>query len=305
MVILKNQEYHDIKMQIYKNILISNKFMKNCFVIIILVLFSTSLFSQNDKLTKIADLENRIFLNFQKMDSEENDSISLALSEINIKLFEEIFTYDESWEYPYTQLKNRVSVLNSDDKLVKIITWNIVFQNASFQYFGFVLHKKDKKSINFEYFILNDKSDEIKNPKIENLNPENWFGALYYEIITMESGKNKYYTLLGWDGNNKLTTKKIIEVVTFNRKGEPKFGSSFPINGGFEQRVIFEYRKGVDMVLRYNKRKKMIIFDFLAPSDPKYEGIYQYYVPTSSWDGLFFENGKWNYQQEVDVRNKK
>ena len=110
--------------------------------------------------------------------------------------------------------------------------------------------------------------------------------------------------MLGWDGNNNLTTKKVIEVISFKRNDEPIFGSFFSIEKEHYSRIIFEYQKGVKMVLRYDKKQKMIIFDYLAPIEPKYEGIYLFYVPTSSWDGLFFENGKWNYQPEVDVRNK-
>ena len=46
------------------------------------------------------------------------------------------------------------------------------------------------------------------------------------------------------------------------------------------------------MMLRYDDKLKMIVFDHLSPSKPSYEGKYQYYGPDFSYDGLIFEKGK-------------
>ena len=107
----------------------------------ILLLLSASLFAQNDNIMQIKQLEDSILINFDNMDNLKNDSISLILSHKNIKLFEQIFAYDETWEYPFNQLTNRVSILNSDDKLVRVFTWNIFFKDGTFKYFGLILHK--------------------------------------------------------------------------------------------------------------------------------------------------------------------
>ena len=62
-------------------------------------------------------------------------------------------------------------------------------------------------------YILEDSNTLNEHNNNKKLNYKNWYGCLYYDIIPIKVGKEKYYTLLGWDGNNKNTTKKIIDVV--------------------------------------------------------------------------------------------
>ena len=62
-------------------------------------------------------------------------------------------------------------------------------------------------------FSLTDKSADIKNPENTVGEASKWYGMLYYKIVPVKIKRKKYYTLLGWDGNDKITAKKIIDVL--------------------------------------------------------------------------------------------
>ena len=49
--------------------------------------------------------------------------------------------------------------------------------------------------------------------------------ALYYKIIPVIKKNKTYYTLLGWDGNDMFSNKKIIEILEF-KKSKLQFGNS-------------------------------------------------------------------------------
>jgi hypothetical protein len=51
--------------------------------------------------------------------------------------------------------------------------------------------------------------------------------------------------------------------------------------------------------MQYNIEKKMIIYNFLVPVNPNFEGDYRFYVPDISYDGLIFKNGKWTLVEGI------
>jgi hypothetical protein len=129
---------------------------------------------------------------------------------------------------------------------------------------------------------------------------------LYYKIIPVKVKRKKYYTLLGGDKNDKLTSKRIIDVLYFIPDGSPRFGADlFKLEKRSPKRVIFEYSAQAIMSVKYNEETKQIVFDHLSPAQPNFEGQYQYYGPDFSFDALEFNKGKWVYIPDVDARNGK
>lgn len=275
-------------------------FIKNS-ILSLLMLFSFSIFAQNSNIQIIESKQDSIQNMMLKIISIKNANEKLKYGDTVINIFSSVLEYEESWDFQFDSLTNFVSILKSDDNKIKIYTWNIFFDDGTFKYFGFVQIKNKENSL----FFLDDKSDEINNVENKNLDYNEWFGAIYYKILSAKGDKKTSYTLLGWDGNNNLSQKKIIEGLSFNKKDEPQFGSSFEVDKKRTNRVIFEYNKHANMILRYDEKYKMIVFDHLSPSEYEYTGLYQYYGPDFSYDALFFEKGKWNYLSDVDVRNPK
>jgi hypothetical protein len=197
-------------------------------------------------------------------------------------------------------------MLESPDRQVRVFTWDVEAEDGTHMYYGFV-QAYNKKSKKYEVYQLTDKSDAIKDPENAILDNTKWFGAYYYQVAQVKYKQKKYYVLLGWDGNNRITNKRLIEVLYFNEKGFPKFGDAIftAENGKIKKRVIFEYQAGIFMSLRYEDEKQVIVFDHLSPSNPNLEGQYEFYGPDFSYDMMEFKEGKWQYKKDVLPRNDK
>lgn len=244
----------------------------------------------------------------------ETDAAKKIINQELINAFEEILNQPNSFDLSFESLKNDMAILVSPDSKFKLINWNIEKNDKTFEYYGFIQEKhiqitkksflKKSKTETVQLHSLIDKSSEIKNP--ENFIGDNkkWYGMLYYKIIVKKSKSKTYYTLLGKDENDKYSSKKIIDVLTFDEKGTPHFGADiFVMNKKFPKRVIFEYGASCSMSLRYSPQKDSIVFDHLAPTNPQLEGQFQYYCGDMSYDGFGFKRGKWVYGTDLNALN--
>ncbi len=290
--------------------LILTRFMcmnKKLFVCLFLFIISLSLFAQEDnnylheKELELRDLFDEAFafdgVKYYKSDKEKKECNAKI-----IEIFDEIFENNNAFEYTFDSLKH-IGVRFSDDKQVKLITWNLKFSDGSYTYYGYLQYMIKKKNT-VKTFKLIDKSSEIENPSNIYLSDTNWYGCLYYKILANKYAGKKYYTLLGWDGGDYLITRKIIDVLTFSKKGSPRFGKSmFKIDKTKSKRIIFEYSNRAVMSLNYDDKLKMIIYDYLSPQKPIQKGQYQYYGPDGTYDGLRFGKGKWIHYSNIDIKS--
>ena len=213
--------------------------------------------------------------------------------------FQEFLETEESWSAEYDSVKY-LGVLKSDDGKLRVFTWNLNYKDGSFKYFGF-LQYKDKDKDNSYVFFLDDKKQTDNELKRLYQTYSEWYGALYYEIITTKWNSRTFYTLIGWDGADFLINRKVVEVLTFDRRGMPEFGNkSFKLEKTITGRLIFEYADRATMLLRYNEQQNMIVLDHLSPPEAKYKGLYQYYGPDFSYDAFSFRAGRWHLISDVD-----
>src|SRR5665647_732856 len=117
-------------------------------------------------------------------------------------------------------------------------------------------------------FPLIDKTDVTTNISDTIADNFGWIGAVYYKLITKKAFENEYYTLLGYDENNRNSDRKIIEVLTF-KEGRPVFGGSFfsfqdnSINKKSFARYIMDYKKNASPRLTYDTEMDIIIYEHL------------------------------------------
>jgi len=205
-----------------------------------------------------------------------------------------------SFNFPFDSVKS-VKILNSPDNRYRIISWFLAFDDGSYRFYGTIQMNTGDK---LEMYPLTDYSPNIKNAEDTVTNNMKWFGAQYYKIIPVYSGQNPYYVLLGWKGNNIKSTKKVIEVLSFNHEGKPVLGMPVFIgNGKTRKRVVFEYARQVSMLLKYDENQHLIAFDNLAPPDKKQAGKFDMYGPDMSYNGYRFKDGHWIYVDNIDMRN--
>lgn len=257
-------------------------------------------------------------------DNERYLASEQAVGELSAALDED---NSERWQW---QLPKTASVLASPDGLLRIFTWAVVRDNGEFECFGAVQFYNDREE-EYQYLLLNDKSEDIMNREESVLSASNWFGAVYQDIIQTSHAGKTYYTLLGWNGVDNLTERKIIEPVLL-RGGVPQFGAPLFRRERNLRRIVLEYRNDAMVNLSYEeqfveeiqrervkvkgsnryrtveKRKqhkeKMIIFDEVEPQIAGMEGLFQYYVPSGLELAYAFVDGKWELRSGAQGRLK-
>jgi hypothetical protein len=235
-------------------------------------------------------------------DTSENERI-ISFNQTTSKI-KSILNDDTNIVYDFSKVKS-ISSLESEDKKCKVFTYNLRFKDETYLYGGIIQYYNSNKN-HFEVVELIDKSATITKPNSQILNANNWFGALYYKLWVVKYKKQKYYMLLGWDGNTAFSNKKLIDLFYFNSKGEIQFGAPIiEFNKKRQSRVIFEHAERVSMSLKYQEKSNKIIFDHLAPSQPSLEGQFEFYCPDFTTDALEFKKGKWNLIINYEARNDK
>jgi hypothetical protein len=133
-----------------------------------------------------------------------------------------------------------------------------------------------------------------------------WYGAVYYQIVPVVGIKDPYYILLGWKGKNLQSNSKVVETMFF-KDGKPFFGrqalEQSPKSNLFNSRVIFTYTKDANMMLRYLKNDKMFVFDHLVPQSKALEGMFDLYAPDLSYDTYKYKSGKWVIIENIKFTN--
>ena len=281
------------------------------------------IFGQEIQLLKKAETE--IARDFIDLKAAPDDSARNSINARILSRFHLALMMPSAANYSFDSLKTIVRI-TSDDNRFTIFHWNLQRQNGQHCYYGFLrMNDYDKSKV----FSLNDYSDSLEVPDILTLNPAQWYGALYYKVITGKTSQGTtFYTLLGWSGEDALVTSKVIEILSFNISDEPQFGlpvfKNYP--GGMKTRIIFRFSSSVTMSLKFeeqivsskkkwNPRKRVfditntlepiIVADRLIPMEPMLEGQYQYYVPAGDInDGFYMEDGNWMFIQGIESRNK-
>ncbi len=244
------------------------------------------------------DVEISLINKFKRIQATQNDDLRSAINDSIILELEDWLYQSESFSHGFDTLTMIGNIL-SDDKKVRVLSWNLPYNDGTSDYFGYIQHVSGKE---IEVIKLNFDPSMINIPEGQSLMPKQWYGALYYQIVDVKHGGHKYYTLLGFIPDNIFTHKKIIDILTLNEMGLFQFGAPvFQMKNGIKNRVIFEYSARLVMMLRYNEKMDMIVYDHLSPSSPNYKGRFQFYGPDMSYDGLQFKKGFWVEQKDINI----
>jgi hypothetical protein len=203
-----------------------------------------------------------------------------------------------SFHFPFDSVKS-ISILNSPDNKFRIFSWHIINMDGSYRFFGAI---QINSGNNLKLYGLEDYSPYLKNPEDSITDNRKWYGAQYYKIIPV-TGLNPYYVVLGWKGNTVESTKRVIDVISF-KNDKLSFGLPvFDEKGKTLKRVIFEYNSQASMLLRYAPEQHLIVFDNLVPPDKKSKDNSKTYGPDLSYNGYRLKNGRWEYVDNLDMRN--
>lgn len=232
----------------------------------------------------------------------QDDSLRAWANEKLLNILEEVLILPESFAYPFSSVASWSRLAAQDGKL-NVITWIYPLPGGQYRYYGLVQFPPVNGAC--EVVWLTDNEDPA-TPVHTVHGPENWPGALYYNMVITKYKKTTYYNLIGWDGNNPLSKKKQIEPMTIV-DGEPLFGAQiFGDAGRYKKlRAVFEFNGEASMALNYDSRLKLIVFDHLIPMPGAQSGMYNMYGPDFTYDAYKWKKGKWQFIRDVDARNEK
>jgi len=249
------------------------------------------------------------------------DTSKIKLNDEFKEMLSELLHDFQSLTYDLSALKS-VSVLTSPDNNFRIYSWPLEVSPGNYDYYGFTQCLINKKILRLKVVELQNSIFEMTHKADKIYGANQWRGGLYYKLVPSKKKKSRHFLLLGWDGHNKRSTKKLIEVISFTKKGEPVFGApvlnfevkqekknfrlkqSNEVKYQVKYRHEFEYSSKVSMMLRYDEELKMVVFDHLAPMNPKLVSVKATYVPDYSYDGLRLKKGKWFMKNNLDLRNE-
>ncbi|MBA4321459.1 MAG: hypothetical protein C0408_01445 [Odoribacter sp.] len=193
--------------------------------------------------------------------------------------------------------------ITSPDSLVKIISWNLIFEDGGNRYFCYIIRRPDPGAGN-EIYKLSGFYNEAPIITDTIYSESGWYGALYYDIRPFKTGNETSYVVLGIDYGNSFITRKIIDVLSFGPGKSLVFGKRCFADGKILMpRVVFEFAATAVMSLKF-VTDVSIVFDHLSLFSPGLKNNRQFYGPDFSFDSYNFENGLWRLRSNIDIRNK-
>ena len=268
-------------------------------IIFISLLISFSLLAQEPDYLEFVKAETRLDLLFNQLYSDSLSDMEPILDTIRSEMTGAL-SLGGSMDFPWNRL-DKIGIITSEDKRLRIFSWHVMDDYDHYRYYGFIQVgiKKGKTRI---YELKDNGKPQRGVMKLEQTK-EDWYGKLYYQVLTNSYKRKTYYTVLGMDFNNSLSTIKSVEVMAIQRNN-PHFVRSLFFNGrDFVDRLVLEYSSQVAISVRYDPGTDMITLDHLVPLHPIYENNFEFYGPDGSYDGLEFSGGLWNYRDDIDARN--
>ncbi|MEC8610968.1 MAG: hypothetical protein VXY06_04350 [Bacteroidota bacterium] len=255
---------------------------------------SNNVFSQK---INFLDYERRLLEVAPLLANGQNDIEKRQAHDDFLNLWDEVIDHPKSMKFPFDSLKLYVPILTSKNKKLRIINWYTPLENGIYNYYAIVQYYDSKG--NYQVKRLDPIQGEVKNSNSLKLTDNQWIGALYYHMSSFKRGKKTYYLLLGWDGHNERSNKKIMDVLSISKT--IVFGA--PIFRYKKQRLhrfILEYKEDAAVSVRFSEKKQSIFFPKLIPIDDNFEGLYDYYVPDGSINAFELINGSFKFKENVE-----
>jgi hypothetical protein len=274
--------------------------MRQCLLVIV-VLSTFYANGQNlrpGSFSQLKKTEDTMKIYARKMIREQAASARFVADSLFIRMLVRSLRTPNSFYYPFDSLET-VSRIYAPDSTFRIFSWQFTRDEDHYRQRGAIQMKTADGSL--QLFPLIDMSDFTTSPQDSVRTSGNWIGAIYYGIVMKTFNNKKYYTLLGFDDYNVRSTRKWIEVLTFNEQGKPVFGGPyFSMKGATDKvktspaqaRFCLEYKKDGRARMNYDAEMDMIIYDHLWSETNEPDKSYTL-VPDGDYQGFKWDNGRW------------
>ena len=271
------------------------------FFIVALLFFPFETYGKKKPRVDFSSAEEYVQQLFIEIRETKDDSLAIRLHRQIEDILVKTLVIPEAYQHKFDSL-GMIGKIYAPRKDFRILNWNHSSRDGTFRYFALMVipGKKDEPN---KVIRLTETTDSIYRPDQQTLDANQWLGCLYYKIIPKRRGKDgiDYYALLGLDMNNLKTKKKYIEILSFDVNGNPQLGAPIiEFNKWTKHRVIFEFSARQSMYLEYNRFRRRIEMDHLAPPMPYLVGEYEYYEADQFRDALKFKRGKWKHIRDIE-----
>lgn len=180
---------------------------------------------------------------------------------------------------------------------IRIISWNVELSDRTHRYGGFVILPTGWTELNHDERIQDrDVLDDQKR-----FRPDDWPGAIYYDVIIAHHRGRAYHLLLGWQGADALTSRKFAEGLEIQR-GRIRLGAPWlEVDGRRTKRFHLIYGDNISATLRQEENTGRIVMDHLSPPSSELTGLHHYYGPDFTYDALIWEKDTWRLARNVEV----
>lgn len=277
--------------------------MKNQILILVLVLYSFGLWAQPKDLaekgtTDLSEIE-------QKMKdlglTIVTDTLVQNRQQASKDMGEQLMTTlagKGTFNYPFDSVQT-ISIQYAADSTFRIFTWQLYVDINQYDYFGFIQTNEEQPKV----IRLKDRSVDMDDVILDHeiMDADNWYGALYYKIMSFNTPEGKKHLLFGFDGYHFFNKRKIIEVLSFEN-GRAVFGAAVfaPLDPSrtdlIKNRVLMQYSAETNISVNYNDQLDMIVFDYLIPLNGPGGPTY---VPDGSYHGYRLKDGLWVYVDKI------
>lgn len=215
-----------------------------------------------------------------------------------IPLLVEALKNPNSFLHPFDSLKT-ISIQYPADSSFRIFTWQLYVDVADYRYFGALQMNSEELKL----YPLKDESANVDDAEYDILSPEEWYGAVYYNLKDFETPDGTQYLLFGYDGYQFFDKRKIVDVLRF-RDGEPVFGS--PVFAKIEEgrnpitqnRLVREYSAASSIRCNYDIEHSILLLDHMTTTR-RLDGNGLSQIPDGTYEGYRLKDGLWVYEEKV------
>ncbi|HNK90568.1 MAG TPA: hypothetical protein PKJ74_10165 [Chitinophagales bacterium] len=275
------------------------KYIFLLFLFIGISFHSQAQFSKKDSVF-IQRMEDTIKVYGDTMVNSQTEENRFIASYRIVKNLVSILKIKNSYQYQLDSLLP-MQILNSPDNKFRIFTWFVINDNQQYRYFGAIQMNSDTLSL----FPLVDYSEFIEKPETQTVDNNNWYGALYYQIVPVKQKKKTYYMLLGSNGFTLVSNKKVMDVLWFSEDNKPRFGAPLiEKDNKTLNRFILEFSNDTWAALRYVPEETKIIYDHVLPNDEDLVGFFSQYLPDGTYEGFHWKKGKWHHIDMIEYQKR-
>ena len=273
--------------------------MKNIFYSLFILLLTTqtswSQIQPND-IQWIKSLEDSIKVYGDTMVNSKQEEEKFIASYRIVKTLKAALKVKNSYQYQFDSMLP-IQIVYAPDNSFRIFTWFVINENQQYRYFGAIQMNSDTLRL----FPLVDYSDFIDQPEDKMVDNQNWYGALYYQIVAVKQKKKTYYTLFGSDGHSYASNRKIMDVLWFNEDKLPRFGAPIiQYKNKMQSRFVLEFSNNAWAAMRFVPEENKVIYDHVLPPDENLEGFYSQYLPDGTYEGFEWVKNKWIHINLID-----